>query len=140
MSLPTTRRDFLGKACVASACGACAFAVVPAVSYLIPNRSPLPSGPVDVGTADIPEGSAREVQVGLLNLLLIRMNGRFTAVNRKCTHLACLVKWDDKDKIIRCRCHGASFESDGAKPTAPAPRPLPSFPVRTEGNRIIVLF
>jgi len=135
-----TRRDFLGKACCASACATGLVAAVPIAHYLKPQLSLLPTGPVDVGADTLQDGTGKVVTVGPLILLIVRNAGRLTAVNAKCTHLSCLVKWDDKSKLIRCPCHSATFEADGTKPTLPAPRSLASFPVRSENGRLIVVF
>jgi cytochrome b6-f complex iron-sulfur subunit len=135
-----TRRDFLGKACVASTCAAGAVAAVPIVSYLKPLPSVRPTGPVDVGPDALGDSGAAALPVGPLTVLIIRHGGRLTAVNATCTHLGCLVKWDEKAKLIRCPCHSATFEADGTQPSLPAPRPLPSYPVRSEKGRLIVVF
>ncbi len=135
-----TRRDFLGRACAASGCAAGAFAAVPVVRYLLPLPSRRPRGPVDVGPVDLADGTAREVQVGSVKLLVVRFGGRVTAVRAKCTHLGCYVKWDDKAGQIRCPCHGATFRADGSEPTSPAPRRLDPLEVRAEGGRLIVVF
>ncbi len=137
---PPSRRDFLDAACALSGGAACAFAAVPAVTYLIPRPSFLPTGPIEVGPDDLLEGGGKAVKVGPLSLLVVKSGGKLTAVNAKCTHLACLVKWDDKSNLIRCPCHSATFQPDGTKPTTPATKDLAPFPVRSENGKIIVTF
>lgn len=63
-------------------------------------------------------------------------DGSFLAMSRTCTHLGCSVPWDEKEHKFICPCHGSTFSLTGEVLTAPAPRPLDTFPVRIE-NRII---
>lgn len=53
------------------------------------------------------------------------------AYSTVCTHQGCTVEYDAEDKILKCPCHGSSFDpADGAAVvTGPAERPLPSVPV-----------
>ena len=137
-----SRRDFLGTAaCVAATgcVGACA--AVPVGAYLVPPAERGASGPIQVArSTEIAEGAAKAVKVGAINVLIIRTGGKLVAVNPKCTHLGCLVKWESKTLKIKCPCHSATFEADGTKPTTPADRPLPSFPVTEADNKVVVTF
>jgi cytochrome b6-f complex iron-sulfur subunit len=139
---PPTRRDFIGKACIASACVTCAYASAPAVNYLVPRAKPKLQGLIRVARSDeVADGKGVQFQVDdETQVLVVRVDGSLTALNPSCTHLGCFVKWNERDKIIRCPCHSATFHRDGSKPTTPAERPLPAFPVREEGGQIYVTF
>lgn len=63
-------------------------------------------------------------------------DGSFLAMSRTCTHLGCSIPWDEKQHKFICPCHGSTFSLTGEVLTAPAPRPLDTFPVRIE-NRVI---
>lgn len=63
-------------------------------------------------------------------------DGSLLAMSRICTHLGCAVPWDEEQHKFICPCHGSSFSLNGEVLTAPAPRPLDTFPVRIE-NRIV---
>jgi cytochrome b6-f complex iron-sulfur subunit len=68
---------------------------------------------------------------------LCRMeDGGFIALSSKCTHLGCIVPWNDKEKRFACPCHGSSFDITGSVITSPAPRPLDMFPISIE-NKIV---
>lgn len=136
-----TRRGFLGAACVVATCGVGACAAVPAASYLVPRPEQGAKGPIPIGrSTEIAEGCAKAVKVGSVNVLVIRLDGKLVAVNSKCTHLGCIVKWDEKLKQIKCPCHSATFSPDGTKPTTPAEKPLPPLPVTEADNKVIVTF
>lgn len=70
---------------------------------------------------------------------LIRFeDGAFLALNSTCTHLACVVGWDEARNQFSCPCHGSEFELDGSVINAPAPRPLDRFAVLIEDDRVKV--
>ncbi|GAA2620177.1 FAD-dependent oxidoreductase [Actinomadura fulvescens] len=50
--------------------------------------------------------------------------GRLTAVSAVCTHLGCLVAFNDAEQTWDCPCHGSRFGVDGSVRHGPATRPL----------------
>ena len=65
-------------------------------------------------------------------------DGGFLALSRICTHLGCSVPWDEEKNQFICPCHGSTFNLTGEVLTAPAPRPLDTYPVRIENGIIKV--
>ena len=51
------------------------------------------------------------------------------ALDKVCTHLDCLVAWDDQAAHFVCPCHGSRFAVDGANLSGPAERSLDRFSV-----------
>lgn len=65
-------------------------------------------------------------------------SGNLTAVSRVCTHAGCSVEWRRGDQKFACPCHGAEFSASGAVLKGPAARPLETYPVKVEGNAVLV--
>ena len=77
---------------------------------------------------DYPPRSVTAVEAG--RFYLVHLNdGGFLAVYRRCTHLGCIVPYDQGSQQFVCPCHGSEFTMDGDVLNPPAPRPLDLFAV-----------
>jgi cytochrome b6-f complex iron-sulfur subunit len=47
-----------------------------------------------------------------------------------CTHLGCIVIWQETEEKFKCPCHGSGFFKDGINFEGPAPRPLERYAIR----------
>jgi Rieske Fe-S protein len=61
------------------------------------------------------------------------------AMSATCTHLGCQVRWEAKEKKLRCPCHGGVYAADGAVLEGPPPRPLDHVDARIDPNDASVL-
>jgi glycine/D-amino acid oxidase-like deaminating enzyme/nitrite reductase/ring-hydroxylating ferredoxin subunit len=52
-------------------------------------------------------------------------DGSVTMVSAICTHMGCLVDWNEAERTWDCPCHGSRFRPDGAVIGGPAETPLP---------------
>ncbi len=73
-------------------------------------------------------------------LAIVRTGNEFFAVDGICTHAFCFVGYGwVKGYSLICGCHGASFDvRTGAPEDYMSPRPLATFPIRIDGNDILV--
>ncbi len=53
-------------------------------------------------------------------------DGRVHAVSAVCTHMGCILGWNENDRTWDCPCHGSRFELDGEVIHGPAAQPLGS--------------
>ena len=51
-------------------------------------------------------------------------DGSVTMVSAICTHMGCLVDWNEAERTWDCPCHGSRFKTDGAVLAGPAESPL----------------
>ncbi|HKH71476.1 MAG TPA: FAD-dependent oxidoreductase [Vicinamibacterales bacterium] len=57
-------------------------------------------------------------------------DGVLTQLSATCTHMGCIVGWNDAERTWDCPCHGSRFTPEGAVISGPAEKPLPEI-----GNR-----
>lgn len=53
------------------------------------------------------------------------MEGRTYTLSPKCTHMGCIVAWNDAERSWDCPCHGTRFSHEGEVIHAPAVKDLP---------------
>jgi cytochrome b6-f complex iron-sulfur subunit len=64
---------------------------------------------------------------------------RFTAVVAMCTHMACILRFNQLNVSLDCPCHGSVFELDGRVVTGPAVRPLATLQTEFDGQSLAIL-
>jgi len=75
--------------------------------------------------AEIPVGAAKTVRHLGKPHIIIRLPQAVHALNAVCTHLGCIVYWDNEKKVLPCPCHDAFFDLNGNVLKGPPPSPLP---------------
>lgn len=73
---------------------------------------------------DVANGTGK-VLPGLRVALYRDAAGELHALSSVCTHMACDVGWNDREKVWDCPCHGSRFSPAGDVIRGPAARPLP---------------
>lgn len=61
------------------------------------------------------------------------------ALSAHCSHLGCIVNFDQKTHQFRCPCHGSIFDVHGRRLAGPARTALSSLPVKFEKNGDVVV-
>jgi glycine/D-amino acid oxidase-like deaminating enzyme/nitrite reductase/ring-hydroxylating ferredoxin subunit len=82
----------------------------------------------DIGSvAELAPGTGAIIRKGLKKIAAYRdESGGLHEFSAVCTHLACIVDWNDLEKSWDCPCHGSRFDPiDGHVLNGPANTPLP---------------
>lgn len=81
----------------------------------------------DVKFDEIKSGEGAVVELdGKKTAVYKNEKGEVTKLSPVCTHLGCIVGWNNADKTWDCPCHGSRFEANGALKQGPAKRDLDS--------------
>lgn len=94
--------------------------------------------PVEFPLSELPVGGSRPVTYGGVSALVLRTAESIKAFSLVCTHLGCLVRWEEGKQEFYCPCHDGRFDQFGEVIAGPPVVPLEQFPVRIEGERVIV--
>jgi len=113
-----------------------------AVSFLkAPGAEERPSeGRVKCGSlSSLPVGSARFIRHGTGPLLIVRATtDQVQAFSAICTHLRCVLQWEEETRRILCPCHGGAFDRRGNVLSGPPTRSLPQYPAEVRADEIVV--
>jgi nitrite reductase/ring-hydroxylating ferredoxin subunit len=89
---------------------------------------------------DVPAGGLLEVRIDNKPIVLANVDGEILAVGGRCTHSPVLLEagWLFDD-VLECPMHGGAFNVRTGEAVAwPCFDPIPTYPVRIEGNDIFV--
>ena len=91
-------------------------------------------------TSDVEPGAALAVTVDDVAVAVVRDGDDWYAVYDECTHAAIpLSEGEVEGNQIECWLHGSMFDLRTGKPTnLPATEPVAIYPVRVEGNDVLV--
>jgi cytochrome b6-f complex iron-sulfur subunit len=104
---------------------------------LNPRPSGAFGGVVPAGSVgDYPAGTVRYFQDG--RFYVASADGALVALYQKCPHLGCKVPFCDSSGRFECPCHGSMYNIRGEYIQGPAPRGMDRFPIKIEGDRVLV--
>jgi Rieske Fe-S protein len=144
------RREFIEKACLGSI-GLVAGASILS-SFDIPTVKASPRAGIFHGNREIPlrledtpelkeVGGAYHLTIDEIDkdLLVVRTGeNTFTAVDIKCTHKGCDVKYEDKTNMFACPCHDSKFDINGVPKSGPAKKPLGTYKTTLQNGEVTV--
>lgn len=128
------RRNILGWFLGASVSALFAAVVYPVIRFISPPRVPeATTNRVEAGRTNDPElldKGYKIVRFGTDPVILIRVaEGDLRAFSATCTHLDCIVEFQQKKKRIFCNCHNGEYNLNGQVIGGPPPRPLRKYAV-----------
>jgi Rieske Fe-S protein len=75
--------------------------------------------------AELTPGRGRVLETDQGKLAVYRDDaGQLRALSPTCTHLGCVVEFNDAERTWDCPCHGSRFDTDGTVIRGPARKPL----------------
>lgn len=136
------RRSFLNTALWFGFIVAAAWVLYPILRYIWPSKAAvggLSQDYVALGEKELNVGHWKIVRFKGQPTIVIRAKAtEVFALSAICTHLGCIVKWDESKSELICPCHAARFDLRGNVLGGPAPSPLAVYPAKIVDDKIIV--
>ena len=92
--------------------------------------------------SDVPVGSVFQYtnpDDGTPGYLFQPQAGTFIAYSAVCSHMGCIVNFDQTANIFQCPCHGANYDgTTGEVTSGPAPLPLAKPQIEVVGDEIVL--
>ncbi len=94
--------------------------------------------------ADLADGKPQAITVDKVDVAVVRSGDEVFAIRDECSHAAVALSEGDVEDVdgtctIECWLHGSTFDLRNGKPTTlPAFEPVAVYPVRVEGDDVLV--
>ncbi|WP_371479095.1 non-heme iron oxygenase ferredoxin subunit [Kitasatospora sp. NBC_00315] len=90
--------------------------------------------------SDLAEDVPKRVELNGVPVSVVFTEGEVFAINDICSHAnVSLSEGEVEDCMIECWLHGSSFDLRSGKPSGlPATKPVPVYPVKIEGDDVLV--
>jgi 3-phenylpropionate/trans-cinnamate dioxygenase ferredoxin component len=90
--------------------------------------------------ADVPEGTATRCVIDGLAVAVVHTEGEFYAIRDECSHAEIPLSEGEIDgTTLECWLHGSRFDLVTGRPTGlPATVPVPVYPVKIDGDDVLV--
>lgn len=135
----TNRREFLQKALAVLGLTTLVSFLYPFYKYFSPRTGEGGAKQLVLSKKEIPPGEAKDIVFNNTpGVIINRPDKGFIALSRVCTHLGCLVDYQKDKKRFLCPCHAGTYDLSGNVISGPPPKPLPQFPVKVQGDSIII--
>ncbi|NOX88885.1 MAG: Rieske (2Fe-2S) protein [Calditrichaeota bacterium] len=134
------RREFIFRTGIFGALGLAILTFVRnIVLYLFPERKTKTYHKYLVAREDeLAVGRAKQIYMGRTPVFIVRQDEGFKVFSGICTHLGCIVKWEQDKERFFCPCHKGVFDKSGKVVSGPPPRPLDEFRVEIENKKVYV--
>jgi cytochrome b6-f complex iron-sulfur subunit len=135
------RREFIINSAIIGAVviaiGSFAYKVI---SYLLPERREKTYHKYLVAKqGELPAGKAKQIMLSGQPVFVVRLTGGYKVFSGVCTHLGCIIRWEEQNGRFLCPCHQGIFSKTGEVTAGPPPRPLDEYQVKIEDNLVFIL-
>ncbi|HEY2772711.1 MAG TPA: Rieske (2Fe-2S) protein [Candidatus Binatia bacterium] len=133
-----TRRGFLDLLLGLGVVGWAGSVFYPIIRYLTPLPLAGPGGPVKLSAEQLASlAKDRFVIVPAAGKRLLVFQDpaqKVRALDARCTHEGCTVKFVPGESVIWCACHNGRFDLDGRVISGPPPRPLGQYVAQQDAD------
>lgn len=110
------------------------------LAYILPSRKKKTYHKYLVAReGQIPPGKAKEIKLSGQPVFIVNMGDSYKVFSGVCTHLGCIIRWEEQKNRFYCPCHQGIFSKHGEVVGGPPPRPLDEFEVRMENNLVFIM-
>ncbi|MBC8214275.1 MAG: Rieske (2Fe-2S) protein [Candidatus Marinimicrobia bacterium] len=88
--------------------------------------------------SEISVGKSKEISIQGKPAFVVRLDEGFKVFSGVCTHLGCIIKWEENNNRFFCPCHNGVFDKTGKVVSGPPPEPLKEFEVEEDGNLVFI--
>jgi 3-phenylpropionate/trans-cinnamate dioxygenase ferredoxin subunit len=94
--------------------------------------------------SEVPEEGSLRIELADIDVAVVQLDGEVYAIQDVCSHADVPLTDGDVDDVdgaptIECALHGSCFDLRTGQPTnLPATEPVPVYPVRVEGDDVLV--
>lgn len=108
-------------------------------AYLLPRRKKKTYHKYLVSkVGEIPIGKAKEIKLSGRPVFVTNLETGYKVFSGVCTHLGCIVRWEEQNQRFYCPCHQGKFDKTGKVIGGPPPRPLDEFEVFVENKLVFI--
>ena len=88
---------------------------------------------------ELPIGKAKEITLAERPVFVVHLENGYKVFSGICTHLGCIVRWEDQKNHFLCPCHQGVFSKTGEVISGPPPRALDEYQVKVEDNLVFIM-
>ncbi len=86
----------------------------------------------------VPVGRAKEIKLGKTPVFVVHLPDGYRVFSGICTHLGCIVRWEEEKQRFFCPCHKGIYDKTGKVIGGPPPRPLDQYKVEVDKNLVYI--
>lgn len=141
------RRDFL-KRIIKAFFLILSFSILPVLTYIYPSktRNRILNYMYLMDEDDLPKRGVRKVdfqyamgeKIVSSRIFIAATSYGLVVFSSVCTHLGCMVNWDNNKKEFLCPCHGGKYDINGEVISGPPPGPLMKLPLEIRDGKVYV--
>jgi cytochrome b6-f complex iron-sulfur subunit len=86
----------------------------------------------------VPVGKAKKIKLGKTPVFVVHLPDGYRVFSGICTHLGCIVRWEEEKQRFFCPCHKGIYDKTGKVIGGPPPRPLDQYKVEVDKNLVYI--